>query len=200
MSKLSRLFTPFVAGALVAVPALALAAPWEIDASHSRLGFSVRHMMVSNTRGQFDKFGGTIDLDDKDPTKSTVDLWIDTASINTADAKRDEHLRNADFFDVAKFPKMTFKSTKIEKLGADKYKVTGNLTIKDATKPVVLTVEGPAKAVKDPWGGMRTGATASGTLNRKDFKLTYNSVLEGGGIAIGEEVKLDLEVELTAKK
>lgn len=185
--------------AMIAAPAAAQASEWEIDASHSRVGFSVRHMMVSNTRGQFGKFSGTVALDDKDPTKSKIDITIDVDSINTADEKRDGHLKSPDFFDAAKFPKMTFKSTKIQKAGKG-YKLTGDLTIKDVTKPVTLAVEGPAKAAKDPWGNIRSGVSATGKINRKDFGLTWNAALETGGVAVGEDVTLEIEVELMQKK
>ncbi|MCK6544732.1 YceI family protein [Myxococcota bacterium] len=184
--------------AMLAAPSAAQASQWELDASHSRIGFKVRHMMVTNTRGQFSKFTGTVNLDDKNPVKSSVELSIDVDSIDTADEKRDGHLKSPDFFDAAKFPKMTFKSTKIEKAGKG-YKVTGDLTIRDVTKPVTLTVEGPAKPAKDPWGNMRSGVSATGVINRKDFGLTWNAALETGGVAVGEEVTLEIEVELMQK-
>jgi polyisoprenoid-binding protein YceI len=183
----------------VAAPSIARADTWDIDQSHSHVAFSIKHMMVSNVKGSFEKFAGTVELDEKDPTKSTVAVEIDTASIRTADEKRDAHLKSADFFDSEKYPKMTFKSTKVQKLGKDKLKVTGDLTIKDVTKPVVLTVEGPAKPVKDPWGGTRSALTATGAIKRKDFNLTWNKALETGGVVVGDDVKLELEVELLKK-
>ncbi|MBS2015483.1 MAG: YceI family protein [Deltaproteobacteria bacterium] len=174
-------------------------ATFDVDQSHSRLVFSVRHLMVSNTRGQFEKFGGTVFLDEANPAASTVKLEIDTASINSADAKRDEHLRSADFFDVKKHPKMTFTSTKVERAGAG-YRITGDLTIRDVTKPVVLDVDPVSPSVKDPWGGTRRGTRARAKLDRKEFGLTWNKALEAGGVAVGDEVTLDLEVELIQKK
>jgi polyisoprenoid-binding protein YceI len=185
--------------ALLMAPTAARADTWELDQTHTQIGFSVKHLMVTNVRGHFKKFDGKIELDEKDPTKSTVVVNIDTRSIDTNEEKRDAHLRNADFFDSDKFPAMTFKSTKVQKLGKNKYKVIGDLTIRGTTKPVVLTVEGPTKPLKDPWGGTRSGLTATGTINRKDFGLTWNTVLEAGGVAVGEEVKLQIEAELIQK-
>jgi polyisoprenoid-binding protein YceI len=140
-----------------------------------------------------------VEIDDKDPTKSKIEISADIASIDTDDEKRDEHLKSPDFFDAAKFPKMTFKSTKIVK-GGKGYKVTGDLTIRDVTKTVTLDVEGPAKAVKDPWGGERSGVAATGVVKRADYGLKWNAPLETGGLALGEDVKLEIEVELTKKK
>lgn len=180
----------------LALPALALAASWNIDPDHSNIGFKVRHLMVSNVKGSFEKVSGTVDINDKDITKSKVEVTIDTASINTNVQKRDEHLRSADFFDVTKFPTMTFVSKKVAKAGKDKLKVTGDLTLHGVTKEVVLDVEGPAKEIKDPWGNQRRGASATTKINRKDFGLVWNKALETGGVAVGEEVLITLEVEL----
>ena len=183
---------------LTAVAGLSAASDWDVDTSHSRVAFMVRHMMVSNVRGTFGKFTGGVLLDDQDITKSTVNLDIDVASLNTETPKRDDHLRSADFFDVAKFPKMVFKSTKVAKDG-DGLSVTGNLTIKNVTKPVVLKVTPLSAETKDPWGGVRRGASATTKISRKDFGLTWNKALDGGGVVVGDEVSLDLEVELVKK-
>src|SRR5439155_15178082 len=161
--------------------------------------FGIKHMMVSTVRGTFGKYTGTIALDDKDIAKSTAHIEIDATSIDTGNAKRDEHLKSPDFFDVAKFPKITFDATKVEKRGADGLNVTGNLTIKNITKPVILTVSGLTGEVKDPWGGTRRGASAQTKINRKDFGLTWNKGLETGGVVLGEDVTIDLEIELTKK-
>lgn len=177
----------------------AFAADYTIDPSHSSVGFSIRHMMVSNVRGEFQKFQGEVSIDDKDLTRTKVDVTIDAASINTRDAKRDEHLRSPDFFDTAKYPTITFKSKKVAKAGKGKLKITGDLTMHGVTKPVVLDVEGPTAAVKNPWGKMVRGATATATINRKDFGLGWNQALETGGVLVGEEVKIELEVELVEK-
>ena len=180
-------------------PQAAQASSWEIDASHSVAAFSVRHLMVTNVRGELGKVSGTINLDDKDVTKSTVEATIEVAAINTRDAKRDEHLRSPDFFDVAKFPTMTFKSTKVEKAGAG-LKVTGTLTMRGVSKEVVLSVEGPAPAVKDPWGNTKSGFTATTKLNRKDFGVQWNKSIDGGGVVVGDEVSVTIELEVVKKK
>ena len=183
----------------LAVPAFAWAAPWNIDADHSSVGFKVRHMMISNVKGDFGKVSGVVDIDDKDLTKSKVEVSIETASISTGVAKRDEHLKGADFFDVAKYPTMTFVSQKVKKAGNGKLKVTGLLTLHGVTKEVVLDVEGPTNASKDPWGNIKRGATATAKINRKDYGLTYNAALESGGVLVGEEISIALEIELLKK-
>jgi polyisoprenoid-binding protein YceI len=184
----------------LALPSLAAAATWTIDPEHSSVGFKIRHLMVSNVKGSFDKYVGTIELDDKDITRSKVDVSIETASINTNVQKRDEHLRSADFFDVAKYPAMTFKSKKVAKAGKDKLKVTGDLSLHGVTKEVVLTVDGPSKEIKDPWGNIRRGASATTTINRKDFGLTWNKALETGGVVVGDEVSIIIEIEMIKAK
>ncbi|MFO0575808.1 MAG: YceI family protein [Polyangia bacterium] len=176
------------------------AAAWEIDPSHSGAQFSVRHLMVSNVRGEFGKVTGTIEYNDKDPSKSRVEATIDVSSINTREPKRDEHLKGADFFDVAKFPTITFKSKRVAQAGAGKLKVTGDLSIHGVTREVVLDVEGPAAETKDPWGNIRTGAQATTKINRKDFGLGWNKLLESGGVAVGEEVSITIDVEMTRKQ
>lgn len=186
--------------ASIATSGLARASSWEIDGSHSSAQFSIKHLMVSNVRGEFSKVAGTLNLDDKDITKSSVDVSIDVNTINTREAKRDAHLKSPDFFDAAKFPALTFKSKKVEKAGADKLKVTGDLTIHGVTKEVVLNVEGPSAEIKDPFGNTRRGATATTKINRKDFGLNWNKALEAGGVLVGEEVNITIDVELLKKK
>lgn len=183
----------------VSLPLSALASTWTIDPEHTTAQFKIRHLMISNVKGVFEKVSGTLNLDDKDITRSKVDVSIETASINTNIKKRDDHLRSADFFDAAKFPSMTFSSTRVERDGKDKLKVTGNLTIKGVTKPVVLTVEGPTGEVKDPWGNGRRGASATTTINRKDFGVNWNKAMDSGGMVVGEEVAIQLEVEFVKK-
>jgi polyisoprenoid-binding protein YceI len=183
----------------LALPAFAFATTWTIDPDHSNVGFKVRHLMVSNVKGNFEKHTGTVEINDKDITKSKVEVSIDTSSINTNVQKRDEHLRSADFFDVAKYPAMTFVSKKVAKAGKDKLKVTGDLTLHGITKQVVLDVEGPTKESKDPWGNIRKGATATTKINRKDFGLAWNAALETGGVAVGEEITITLEIEMIRK-
>lgn len=184
---------------LILLPALVSAETWTIDPEHSTVGFKIRHMMVSNVKGTFPAFSGTVEIDDKDITKSKVEVNIETASINTNINKRDEHLRSPDFFDVAKYPLMTYVSTKVEKTGAGKLRVVGNLTLHGITREVVLAVEGPTAAFKDPWGNIRRGASATAKINRKDFGLNWNTAIESGGILIGEEVAIELELEMIKK-
>jgi polyisoprenoid-binding protein YceI len=177
----------------------AAAGEWEVDAAHTTAQFAVRHMMVTTVRGQFDKVSGTVRLDEQDPTRSTIAIRIDAATINTREPKRDEHLRSADFFDVAKHPEIAFRSTKIEKAGQDRYRVTGDLSMRGVTRPVILTVEGPTPAVKNPWGRLVRGVSATGKINRKDWGLTWNKALETGGVLVGEEVDLQIDAELVQK-
>ena len=184
---------------LVLIPLTVSASTWQIDPDHTSIQFKVRHLMVSNVKGVFHKFNGTVDMNDKDITRSRAVVTIDTNSIDTGVVKRDEDLRSDHFFEVAKFPTMTFVSKKIMRNGADKLKVTGDLTIHGITREVLLNVEGPSAAVKDPWGGTRIGATAVTRIDRKDFGLTWNKVLETGGVVVGDEVEITLEVELVRK-
>ncbi len=170
---------------------------WTIDTVHSHVGFSVRHAMVSTVRGQFRKYGGTVKIDPKDFARSTFEGEVDVASIDTGNPDRDNHLRTGDFFDAPNHPKITFKSTRIErKPGADdgEYRVTGDLTIRGVTKPVTLDVEFHGTQ-KDPYGRNVAGVTARGTINRKDFGVNWNAVLEAGGLMVSEKVTLELELE-----
>jgi polyisoprenoid-binding protein YceI len=169
---------------------------WQIDPAHSAAHFSVRHLMISNVRGEFTKLSGSAVLNPADPSKSTVEVTIQTASINTREPQRDEHLRSADFLDVANNPTITFKSKRNEAVELEYYKLTGDLTIRGVTKEVTLDVEGPTPPVKDPWGNVRAGVTASTKINRKDFGLVWNALVEGGGVMVGDEVKITIEAEL----
>ncbi len=196
---MKRILAAIATIVVLALPVIVSATTLTIDPDHSNVGFKVRHMMVSNVKGNFEKFTGTVDLNDKDITASKVTVSIDTASVTTNVKKRDDHLRSADFFDVAKFPTMTFVSKKVAKAGKDKLKVTGDLTLHGVTKEVVLDVEGPTLESKDPWGNIRRGVTATTKINRKDFGLLYNAVLETGGVAVGEEVTITLEIEMIKK-
>jgi polyisoprenoid-binding protein YceI len=181
---------------VLVLPVVASASMWTIDPDHTNIGFKVRHLMVSNVHGNFGKHIGTVNIDDKDITKSNVEITIDTTSINTNVQKRDEHLRGADFFDVAKYPTMTFVSKKVVKAGKDKLKVTGDLTLQAVTKEVVLDVVGLSKESKTPWGDIRKGFTASTKINRKDFGLVWNKALEAGGVMISDAVIITLDVEM----
>jgi polyisoprenoid-binding protein YceI len=182
--------------ALASLASAAAASEWTIDTAHSSAGFSVKHLMVSTVRGSFAGVAGTVAIDDKDVTKSKVDVTIDAKTIDTGNEKRDEHLRSADFFDVEKFPTITFKSTKVEAGDAGALKVTGDLTMHGVTKPVTLAVEPLAATIKDPWGRTVRGASATARIDRKDWGLTYNKTLDAGGVAVSDEVKLELDVEL----
>jgi polyisoprenoid-binding protein YceI len=184
---------------IFAIPVFSYASTWQIDPDHSSLQFKVRHLMVSNVKGDFTKATGVVTIDDKDINNLKVELTIDAASVNTDHAKRDEHLRGQDFFDVAKYPTITFVSKKVIKAGPDRLNVVGDLTIHGVTREVTVDVEGPTSEVKDPWGNFRRGATATTKINRKDFGLTWNRVLETGGVVVGEEVNIYVEVELVRK-
>jgi polyisoprenoid-binding protein YceI len=190
----------FVALGLCAYTAPARASVWEIDSAHSSTEFSVKHMMVSTAKGRFDKINGTLNLDDKNPAKSTIELTIDASTIDTHEPKRDGHLKSPDFFDVAKFPTITFKSTKIEKAGKAKFKVTGDLTMHGVTKAVTLAVDGPTAPMKNPFGSTSSGASATTKINRKDWGLTWNKPLEAaGGVLVGDEVTINVDLELLSK-
>ncbi len=181
--------------ALAPVLGLAEASTWSFDPNHTHSAFTIRHMVITNVRGEFGKTTGTVKLDEKDVTKSSVEATIDTTSIDTRVPDRDKHLKSPDFFDVEKYPTITFKSTKVEKAGQGKLKVTGDLTMHGVTKPVVLKVEGPTKEIKDPAGKTRRGIAATTTLNRRDFGLTWGKMVEAGPV-VGDEVKIEIEAEL----
>ncbi len=170
-------------------------AQWIIDDSHSLIQFTVRHMMISKVRGRFDRFNGTITADEQNPANSSVNVQIDAASINTRDAKRDGHLTSPDFLDVASYPYITFVSKRIETLDASRGRLIGDLTIRGVTREVTLDVEYNGQA-RSPWGTVSAGFHASTTINRKDWGLTWNMALETGGVLVGDEVEIDIEVEL----
>lgn len=182
-----------------ALSVLALAAPvlaadaYKIDAAHSSVGFSVKHLVITNTKGVFKDFAGSVVYDEKDLAKSSVDVTIQVVSIDTANAKRDEHLRTADFFDAATFPVVTFKSSKVEKADSG-YSMTGTLTMRGVSKEVTFpfSMTGP---VQDPWGNTRFGAEGSLTVNRQDYGISWNKTLDNGGLVVGDEVKIELVVE-----
>ena len=167
---------------------------YQIDPAHTSAQFSVRHMMITNVRGGFSRVEGTVLHDRDNPRESTVEAVIDARTIKTMDEQRDAHLKSADFLEADKYPTITFKSTKIEPAGEDEWRVIGDLTIHGATKPVVLKVEGPTAEVKDPFGNTRIGVSASTKIKRSDFGLTWNAVLEAGGIAVGDELKIELDI------
>jgi polyisoprenoid-binding protein YceI len=172
-----------------------IATIWNIDPVHSAAEFKVKHMMISNVKGQFTKVSGALVLNESDLTKSQMDATIDTASINTHDVQRDGHLKSPDFFDAEKFPIMTFKSTAIRVVTPGELEVDGALTIRDITRSVVFSVEGPTPPTKDPWGNTRAAIAATTKISRKDFGLTWNATLESGGFLVGDEVTITLEVQ-----
>jgi polyisoprenoid-binding protein YceI len=168
-------------------------AVWAADPVHSSIGFSVRHLVVSKVRGKFTRWSGSIRMDEHDLATAQVDVSIETASVDTGVEQRDNHLRSADFFDVEKYPAMTFKSTRVE-TKAGELRLHGNFTLHGVTRPVVLDVE-YAGTQKDPWGGLRAGFSARTSLDRKEFGLTWNQLLEAGGVAVGDKVDIDIEIE-----
>jgi polyisoprenoid-binding protein YceI len=181
---------------LAILPAMAHAAVWKIDPSHASVEFRVRHLMVACVKGSFPDVTGTVDFDEADLSKAHVTVTIGTASVDTNNAKRDEHLRSADFLDTANFPAMTFVSKKIVAEGGQLREVIGDLTIRGTSREVILAVAEMTPAIKDPWGNTRRGATATTTINRKDFGLTWNKALETGGVVVGDEVKIAIDIEL----
>ena len=182
--------------ALAAMTLPVFAAEYKIDTNHTKAAFSVRHLMVSNVRGEFSKVSGTIEYDEKNPAATKITATIDASTVNTSEPKRDDHLRSPDFFDIAKFPGMSFQSTSAKKT-ADGLAVTGDLTIHGVTRQVTLNVDGPSPEIKDPYGMLRRGASATAKINRKDFGLVWNKALEAGGVAVGDEVSITIDVEAT---
>lgn len=172
----------------------AMVSTWNLDPAHSVAEFKIKHMMIANVRGEFGKLSGTLHLDEGDITRSRVEALIEAASINTHEPQRDAHLKSADFFDVEKYPQLTFQSGMVTRKG-DGLKVKGTLTIHGVSREVELAVEGPTAPAKDPWGGTRIGISASTKISRKEFGLTYNQVLEAGGLLVGDEVTIALEAQ-----
>src|SRR5260221_143234 len=194
-----RVISATALGAALSLPAAAATSTWQIDPNHSAAEFAVRHLAISTVRGAFTKVRGTVQLDDKDISKSTVDVPIDAASVDTRVPDRDKDLRSDHFFDVEKYPTLSFKSTKVEQVEAGKLKVTGDLTIHGVTKQVVLEVEGPTTPVKDPWGNQRAAANATTKINRQDFGVKWNAKMDNGGWVVGDDVAITIDVELVQK-
>lgn len=189
-----------ILAAALTLSSFAFASTWDIDAAHAAANFSVKHLAISTVTGTLGEVSGKVEVDDKDVTKSKLDVSIDVKGLNTKQAKRDDHLRSKDFFEVEKFPTITFKSTKIEKGEGNKLKITGDLKIKDVTKSVVLDAE-LTQEVANPFSKAKTrGFTGSTTINRKDFGLTWNVALETGGVLVGEDVKVNVEGEVIKKE
>ncbi len=185
--------------AVLTLPASAATTTWEIDPAHTAAGFSVKHLMISTVRGQFKGITGTINWDDQDISKSTVDVTIDAKTVDTSEPQRDKDLRSDRFFDTEKFPTITFKSTKVEQVSAGRLKVAGNLTIHGITKPVVLDVEGPSAQIKDPWGMTRVAINATTKVNRQDYGVKWNANIDGGGVVVGDDVNITIDLEMVKK-
>ena len=168
---------------------------WNIDPAHSAAEFKVKHMMISNVKGQFAKVTGTLTLDESDLSRSRVEATIEASSLETRDAQRDAHLKSADFFHAEKFPSLTFRSTEISLVKDGELAIEGELTIRDVTRKVVFSAEGPTPPAKDPWGNTRVGVSASTRISRKDFGLSWNAALESGGFLVGDEVTITLDVQ-----
>ncbi len=198
MRRLVPCTVVIVAGAVL--PHLSAASTWEIDPAHTSAQFAVRHLMVSTVRGTLGKVAGTVNLDDTDPTKSTLEASVDATTIDTREPKRDAHLKSPDFFDVAKYPAITFKSKTVTKVGDTKFQVTGDLTMHGVTKEVVLDVEGSPTPFKDPMGNLKLGGSATTKLNRKDFGIEWNKAMDGGGVVVGDDVGVTVDIELIKKQ
>jgi polyisoprenoid-binding protein YceI len=170
---------------------------WDFDHAHSGIDFTVRHLLVSKVRGRFTKWTGRLELDEQDLTRSHFEVDIDVASVDTHEPQRDAHLRSGDFFEAEKHPRITFKSKKVETKAGDHLAVTGDLTIRGTTREVVLDVERGGIVAKDPWGKRRAGFTATAKINRRDYGVSFNQVLDQGALALGEEVAITIEIEAT---
>ncbi len=174
-------------------------ASYQIDPAHSNAQFTVRHMMVSNVRGEFTKLSGAVEFDTNDLAQSRVEALIDATTVSTREPKRDAHLRSADFFDVANYPSITFRSRRVERAGDGKHRIVGDLTIRGVTKEVVLDVEGPTPEIRDAQGNFRAGASATTTVDRKDFGVNWNRALDSGGVVVGDQVRITIDVELVRR-
>ncbi len=196
---LTRVISATALAAALSLPAAAATSTWQIDPNHSSAQFAVRHLAISTVRGAFTKVSGIVQFDDRDISKSSVEVTIDAASVDTRVPDRDKDLRSDRFFDAEKYPTLTFKSTKVEQVETGKLKVTGDLTIHGVTKQVVLDVEGPTAAVKDPWGNQRAAANASTKINRQDFGVKWNAKMDNGGWVVGDDVAITIDVEMVQK-
>jgi polyisoprenoid-binding protein YceI len=184
------------AGTICVSGAAFAADAWKIDSSHSAAQFSVKHMMISNVRGEFSGVKGTVQLDHEKPETAKVDATIDVSTVNTREPQRDEHLKGKDFFDVSQFPTATFKSKKVLDVSKGHFKLLGDFTLHGVTKEVTLMVEGPSAEIKDPKGNARIGATATTTINRRDFGISYGGKMDNGGLMIGEEIPITIDIEM----
>jgi polyisoprenoid-binding protein YceI len=193
-NSIARRLLPLV----LTLPLMLPAATYQIDASHSSAGFTVRHMMVSNVNGEFARISGTVEYDPSNLAQTRIEAVIDASSVNTRNEKRDQHLRSEDFFDTANHPTITFRSKRVEKVADGQLRVTGDLTLRGVTKEVVLAVEGPTHEILAQ-GAHRMGASATARVNRKDFGVNWNRALDAGGVVVSEDVRINIEVELMRK-
>lgn len=183
----------------LSLPTGAATSTWQVDPQHSSAQFAVRHLGLSTVRGAFSKLSGTMVRDDQDITNSSVEVTIDVNTVDTREPDRDKDLRSERFFDVAHFPTMSFKSKKVEQVASGKLRVIGDLTIRGTTREVTLDVDGPTAPVKDPWGNQRLAATASTKINRQDYGVKWNAKLDNGGVVVGDEVNITIDVEMIQK-
>jgi len=197
MNNLKLALSSLATAATLALPLSAVAdtTPWALDPTHSRVGFEISHMVISTVSGRFKEVTADVKLDEENLAKSSVSVTVQAKSIDTDEPKRDDHLRSPEFFDVAKFPTITFASSSIKAAGGEKYKLSGDLSIHGISKPVTLDAT-ISKAVKNPWGKMVRGVKLTGKIKRSDFGLTWNKALETGGLVVGDEVKLVIQAEV----
>jgi polyisoprenoid-binding protein YceI len=199
MGQLLSRITLSASLAAFAFPAAAATTTWQIDPAHTAASFAVKHLMISTVRGEFKGITGTVNWDDQDISKSTVDVTIDTKTVDTNEPNRDKDLKSDHFLEVEKYPTITFKSKKVEQVSAGKLKVTGDLTIHGVTKEVVLDVEGPSASVKDPWGNTRAAISATTKVNRQDYGVKWNANIDGGGVVVGDDVNITIDLEMIKK-
>jgi polyisoprenoid-binding protein YceI len=197
--SLARIAVTAGFAALLSLPASAATSTWQIDPQHTAAQFSVKHLAISTVRGGFSKVTGTVIFDDKDVSKSTVDVTIDVSTVDTREPNRDKDLKSDHFFDVEHYPTMTFKSKKVEQVSPGKLKVTGDLTIHGVTKEVVLDVDGPTAPVKDPWGNQRIAVNATTKINRQDYGVKWNATMDNGGVVVADDVSITIDAELVQK-
>ena len=199
LTRISRIAMLASMASGLSLPAAAPTTAWKIDPQHSSAQFAVRHLGLSTVRGAFSKLSGTMQLDDQDVTKSTIEVSIDVNTVDTREPGRDKELRSEHFFDVARFPTMTFKSKKVEQVAPGKLRVTGELTIHGTTREVVLDVDGLTAPAKDPWGNQRIAASATTRINRQDYGVKWNAKLDNGGAVVGDDVNITIDVEMIQK-
>jgi polyisoprenoid-binding protein YceI len=195
----SRIAVTAGLAAALSLPAAAVTSTWQIDPAHSAAQFAVKHLAISTVRGAFTSVKGTVQFDDKDISKSSVDVAIDVNSVDTRQPDRDKDLRSDHFFDAEHFPTITFKSKRVEQVSPGKLKITGDLTIHGITKEVVLDVDGPTAPVKDPWGNQRMAINATTKINRQDFGVKWNATMDNGGVVVGDDVSITIDAEMIPK-